>query len=101
MNNVSINYEALETSITMLDNEIKKLEGLFEKQNNNYELLKDSTVWNSPSREVCIEKYNELASNYKTVIDDLNKYRNFLSGVHDTYKTYEATTDKMVSSISN
>lgn len=98
---VDVDYVQIQNTISALENEIKKLDVLFQRQDSNFALLQDSTVWYSPAREECINKYKELSNQYSNIINSLNNYKGFLSSACEAYKQYDATIDKAADLLGN
>ena len=94
---IIVDYTKLETAASNLDNEIKKLKELFNKQNNNFKLLEDNKMWYGTACSNCINKYKELSSKYEDIITNLNNYKQFLNNVRDTYKAFNDEANKFAS----
>ena len=97
MANITVDYEKLQNSISLIDNEIKKFDQLFGKQNSNFELLVDNNIWYGTSKENCITKYRELKPKYEEVLAGLEKYKQFLINVGESYKAINNEADKFAS----
>lgn len=98
---VDVDYEQIQNTISALDNEIKKLEALFQRQDGNFALLQDATIWYSPAREECLNKYKELSSKYGDIINSLNNYKGFLISACEAYKKYDSTITKAADLLGN
>jgi uncharacterized protein YukE len=96
---IMVDYTKLENAASSLDNEIKKLKELFEKQNNNFQLLEDNKMWYGTSCTNCINKYKELNVKYEEIITNLNNYKQFLINVKDTYKAFNEKANNSLDSI--
>ena len=86
MAEILVDFNKLQESASLIDNEVKHLRELFEKQDSNFELLKDNKLWNGSSNEKCISKYNELKGKYEDILNNLDSYRQFLLKVGEAYK---------------
>ncbi len=98
---VDVDYAQIQNTISALESEIKKLDALFQRQDGNFALLQDATVWYSPAREECLNKYNELSKKYVEIINNLNNYKGFLSSACEAYKKYDSTIEKAADLLSN
>ena len=101
MNNININYEQTCSIIAQLNKELQELDKLLQKQDSNFKLLNDQSVWLSPAQDICIKKYQELSKKHKDIILYLDKYKVFLSSVNETFKMYDEQANKNASSLSN
>ena len=90
MAEITINYNKIQESVALIEKEINNLKELFEKQNNNFELLSDTKMWFGSSSNSCINKYNELKTKYEDIINGLNNYKQFLLKVAETYENFNS-----------
>ncbi len=90
MSEIIIDYEKVESSIASIEEQIKGLQELFEKQNSNFKLFEDNKMWNGLSNQSCLAKYNEANAKYADIISTLNKYKKFLSDYLVSIKSVNA-----------
>ena len=98
MANIVIDYSKLEDAISKIDNETKKLKELFDRQNNNFKLLEDNKVWYGNSNQNCLSKYKEISGKYEEIISNLDKYKQFLINLGESYKAINIEAENKAAS---
>ena len=96
MAEIIVNYNKLQESAALIEKEINNLKGLFEKENNYFDLLADNKMWFGNSNVQCINKYKEIKPKYEEIINGLNNYRQFLLNVAETYKNFNNLATQQV-----
>lgn len=98
MADVLIDYNKLQDAISNIDSEAKKLRELFDKQNNNFKLLEDNKIWYGTSNQNCLAKYAEVSGKYEGIISDLEKYKQFLYNLGESYKSINIEAERKIAS---
>lgn len=90
MNSNYINTEGVQSVISNFDDKTLKIESLFERVNNNINLINGTDVWDGELNMAFIKKYSELSSNYEEIISSLKYLSLFMKDVVSKNKKYES-----------
>lgn len=85
MAEIMVDYNKLQESAALIEKEINNLKEYFEKENSYFEMLSDNKMWSGNSNNNCINKYNELKKKYEYILNNLNKYKQFLLSISEKY----------------
>ena len=96
MAEIIVDYNKLQKSASLIENEINNLKGYFEKENKYFELLTDNKMWYGSSNTNCINKYRELKTKYEEILTGLNNYKQFLLNVAEAYKNFNNLTTQKI-----
>lgn len=96
MAEIAIDYNKIQETASLIENEINNLKSYFDKENSYFELLSDNKTWYGISNEKCISKYNELKPKYEEIINSLNAYKQFLLNMIEQYKSFNDLANKNV-----
>ena len=93
MNKIIIEDSAkFEEIITRFEDNIKKIQEVFENENNNFEKIDSKETWTGLTQNSVVEKYNALKNNYDNIINSLNTYLTFMK---KALKGYEDIDNKI------
>ena len=90
MPEIIVDFNKLQESASLIENEINNLRSLFEKENSYFDLLADNKMWLGNSNNNCINKYKEIKTKYEDILNNLGNYKQFLLNVAESYKNFNA-----------
>ncbi len=83
-------------------NTTNKIDELFKKENDNLKSISgEIDTWRGDLQEATYKKYNELSSNYDTIIDSLNELAGFLDKSLELYENFENSTNVNINDLAN
>ena len=91
-----IDFTSVENLITKLNQGIKELNEVFDKQKKNYVKLNATDIWYGNAQLACSGKYEELSGKYEAIINSLRQYSDFLKETNETMKDFERSVDQSV-----
>ena len=75
-------------------NTTNNIDNIFKNENENLKGISGVDTWTSDLQESTYRKYNELSSNYETIINSLNELSNFLDKTLDSYEKLDISLNK-------
>ena len=92
-----INTDIIMDNVNDINRRIEKINDLFSKTNVDFDEIKKYDNWTGRTSETVLGKYDQLKTNYDSVIYSLKTLANFMSGVADAYIRFDEYVYKMVS----
>ncbi len=93
-----ISYEEMDSIILRLREKINRISDILDKQNNNFERINATDIWSGNAQSACYSKHIEMNAQFRTIIDSLNKYANFLESVKQAYIDLDAAQNRVIDS---
>lgn len=86
MNDILIDYEQVSQIITSLDNEIKKLEDIYNEINNKMKAIDGSSdIWKGFAQERAYQNYLNISNEYPNTINQMKSLKLFLENSLNNY----------------
>ena len=86
MNDILIDYEQVSQIITSLDNEIKKLEDIYNEINNKMKAIDGSSdIWNGFAQESAYQNDLNISNEYPNTINQMKSLKLFLENSLNNY----------------
>ena len=97
MSNVYItDSDKFEEIISTLESSIPNIEDIFNNQNNNFNSIDGTDIWQGDTQRVISSKYDELSQNFTPIVDTLRDYIKYLKITINNYKNLENKIDKSI-----
>ena len=87
MSNIVIkNFEDFDKTINNLEEIKKRIEEIFNNQNNNFDNINETEIWTSKTQKALSQKYDIFKIEYDDILVSLQNYINFMRTTLNNYK---------------
>lgn len=87
---------SFEAIINNLEDSLKTIYEIFERQDGNFNQMNDKEVWDDDIETIMFDKYKTLSKNYQPICESLTNYIKFLKITLENYKVFESQMNKNI-----